>query len=401
MKELSKICLFFVVFAIVSPAVAAENSTVGSSTQDKYFNSSTLSWEPSENVSSINNSSTSVVSPSSFIGVSIARSNSSIESNSTTETNNSTTETNTDNFGSTDSSYFDKVSGTIADGIHLAIVRLADEAIMMGFRANDEELKIRDNYGYVVQMIYLMATAEFYPEENPFIQEVQIRCNIIGIFLILFYIFLGASSVNLISFRTAESAKIASKLNSKFHLSISEYGATVMEMCLMQIFGYFFLWFTIQIEAVFTKLIMLNILDKIAPTGENTIMYIMMTLCYLLIGIALAYRIIIISLFHCGYLIVVGLYCFNISREAAKAAFYYYLKMLFMRTIIVGITTVGVGVTSSIDVGSLGLAAIGLLYIWPLMYAALILILILISLKLIFGIQDIFGKTAKLVRYYA
>lgn len=365
--------LCILIFLFVNIAVAADNNLIGNNKTQYVFNSTSLQWDyvdESGNIQAIPENNTTVISQ------------------------------NHQNFGKNDNSLFDKGSIMVADGFKLFLVRIADEMVSLGFRADEDELKVRDNYGYVVSMIYQMATAEFDPESNPFIREIQLRCNIIGIFLILSYIFLGASSVNLTNFKTPESTMIAAKMRSKFHINLSEYGATVMEMCLMQMFGYFFLWFSIQVEAVFTKLVMMNILDKIAPTGENTIMYLMMAICYLIMGIFMAYRIIVIALFHCGYLIIIGLYCFPISRESAKSALYYYMKILFMRTIIVAITVIGVGVTSSIDVGSLGLAAIGLLYIWPLMYSAMIVLLIAVSLIIILQIKDVFGVTKRLVRHY-
>ena len=349
------------------------NDTINTTVAERRFNSTTLEWE------SMNANGTVV---------------------QTGPIANNTSVTDSDDFGFNDYNIFDKGSMMVADGLKLFLIRLSDEMISLGFQSDDEELKVRDNYGYVVNIIYKMSTAEFQPGDNAFIKEMQLRFNIIGIFLILCYIFLGAASVNMTNFRMEGSARLAAKIRSKYNIDITDYGATVMEMCLMQMFGYFAIWFSIQVETVFCKLIMFNVLDMIAPTGENVILYLMMSICYLLMGLVLAYRIIIIAMFYGGYLIVVGMYCFPMSRDAAKSAVKYFLKILFLRTIIVGITVIGVGVTTSIHGDGLGLAAVGLLYVWPLMYAALIIILIAVSLVVILGIKDVFGTTTKLARHY-
>jgi hypothetical protein len=98
---------------------------------------------------------------------------------------------------------------------------------------------------------------------------------------------------------------------------------------------------------------------------------------------------------------IVGLYCFGITRESAVACFLYFEKILFMRTIIVGITVVGVGIIYSVKISPQPIGVVeGLayLYLQPVMYAALILILVITSVKLIFGIKSIFGAVSNAIR---
>jgi len=150
---------------------------------------------------------------------------------------------------------------------------------------------------------------------------------------------------------------------------------------------------------------MFQVLDRIMPTGNNIIMYLMMAICYLIIGIAIAYRIIIISIFHASYIAWIGLYCFSVTRQAAVAAWWYYIKILFMRTIIVGVTVIGVGVISYVQVptGSLGEDALELvlvLLIHPLLYSALVLILVIICIMFIVGIKNVMSASKYAIRRY-
>ncbi len=399
-RKLSRFLIFLLLFSVmVNVSVAAENNTSSVKGSGQWPNlSNPLNSISDNNTTTVNQTVAERRFNSSSLEWEGINQNGAVVQTGAITNNTSVTKSN--NFGYSKYNLFDKGSMMVADGFTLFLIRMADEMVTMGFESDEEELKIRDNYGEVVSIIYKMATAEFHPENIPFIRDLQLRCNIIGILIILCYIFLGASSVNLLNFKSSNSAQIASKVRSKFGIQLSDYRATVMEMCLMQMFGYFFLWFSIEVETMFCKLIMLNVLDKIAPTGENVIMYLMMAICYLVMALVLAYRLLIIALFHCGYLIVIGMYCFPMSRDAAKAALYYYLKILFMRTAIVGITVVGIGVTTSLNTADLGLAALGLLYVWPLMYTALIIILIAYGLITIFQIKNVFGATKKLVRHY-
>jgi hypothetical protein len=293
----------------------------------------------------------------------------------------------------------------VGRGVVYGFTVLADEGFKVGFNETADTSDVRENYGVVVSIIYTMATIEFDPSSNEFIKEIQLRTNIIGIFLILFYVLMGGISVNWYSMTSAKNRETATILSTRYHIPINEYGVTIAEGCLMMIVGYSVLRLTLKIELILTKLIMLQILDRITPTGENTIMYIMMSICYVIIGIAIAYRLLCIALFHASYLVFVGLYCFGMTREVAWSAFIYYLKILFLRPIIVGVTVIGVGIISTFKVSTdinpfLGvLQGIGILYIVPLLYAALILILMIICIKVIFGISNIFHTSRKVMRY--
>jgi phosphoglycerol transferase MdoB-like AlkP superfamily enzyme len=80
------------------------------------------------------------------------------------------------------------------------------------------------------------------------------------------------------------------------------------------------------------------------------------------------------------------------------------LKVLFLRTIIVGITVLGVYIISSIKIDTtlnpfLGVVeGLGILYLVPILYVALTLILLLVSLKIIFGISNIFRTSRQAYR---
>jgi hypothetical protein len=246
-----------------------------------------------------------------------------------------------------------------------------------------------------VGVIYELATVDFNAFDNPFVQEIMLRLNIIGFILILAFILLGAINVNIYSMTSAKNRSRAYILSNRYHVPINEYAITIIEACLLIVFGYVGLRIVDMAELVFTKMIMLSILDRIAPTSENTIMYIMMSICYVIMSIIIAFRLLIDAFFHASYVVFIGLYLFGATREAAVSAFTYFLKVKFLRTIIVAITVMGVYVISSFKVDPtlnpvVGVVeGLGILYIVPVLYVALILILLIVSLKIIFGITNI------------
>ncbi|MDD2299091.1 MAG: hypothetical protein PHN69_03510 [Candidatus Pacebacteria bacterium] len=281
---------------------------------------------------------------------------------------------------------------------------LGDAGFKVGTN-NTDTVSVKQNYGNAVALIYTLATLEFDPSDNEFVKDIQLRFAIIGFFLILMFIILGAVNVNIYTITSAKNAEKAWILNNRYHIPINEYALTLIEACVMMTAGYVVLRLTIIMELMFTKLIMFQVLDRIVPTGDNIIMYLMMSICYLLIGIAIAYRIIVISLFHASYIAWIGLYCFGITRPAAVSAWWYYLKILFMRTVIVGVTVIGVGMISYIklprDTGmNRVLGDLLIVFIHPILYAALILILVIICIIFIVGIKNVMTTSKYAIKRY-
>lgn len=282
---------------------------------------------------------------------------------------------------------------------------LGDAGFKVGVNGTSDTVNIKKNYGQAVALIYTLATIEFDPSQNAFIKEMQLRFGLIGFFLILLFVLLGGASINIYSITSAKNAKKAYILSNRYHIPINEYALTLVESCLMMTGGYVILRLTVMMELMFTKLIMLQILDRIAPTDSNVIMYLMMSLCYLIIGVAIAYRILVIGLFHATFIVFIGLYCFGITRPTAVAAFMYYLKMLFLRPIIVGVTAAGVGIISFIGVpqNTSGTEALDLLsnfIIQPIMYSALVLILVVICIMFILGVTTVINASRIMVKRY-
>lgn len=300
----------------------------------------------------------------------------------------------------------------VGEGIMYFLELLADSGFKVGMSEATDVSDIKDNYGYAVAAIYNMATVEFDPYENEFIKEMQIRLSFISAFLIFIYAILGSFQVNMFALKPTRHADTAYILSNRYHIPINEYALTLVEITAMVTFGYLIMRVTLWMELFITKLIMFQILDRIAPTGGNTIMYLMMSLCYLLIGIAIAYRILIVGMFHASYIVFIALYAFGVTRPVAITAFWYYMKMLFLRPIIVGITVIGVGIISefkvvydsttttgaAIEVVS---ALVSNFIIQPLMYSALIIVLVIVCLAMVLGVKNIINASRYAMRRYA
>lgn len=317
----------------------------------------------------------------------------------------------------------------VGEGFMYFLELLGDSGFQVGTNDSTGMAGVKENYGQAVAVVYSLATIEFDPYQNDFVVEFQLRSALVGAYLMLMFILLGALDVNIYAATSARNVDRAYILSNRYHVPINEYVLTLIESAAMISIGYVVLRTTLLIELLITQMIMFQVLDRIAPTGGNIVMYLMMSLCYLIIGFAIAYRILIVGMFHASYIAFVGLYCFGITRPAAISAFWYYMKMLFLRPIIIGITTLGVGMISAMHINvdtsdvqyivdntsamsahatmpaSFVISGAGSLVVHfivqPLLYSALIIILSIVCIAMIVGVKNIINASRYALKRYA
>lgn len=81
----------------------------------------------------------------------------------------------------------------VGEGVVYAFEFMADQAYKLGFNTTSSDQKlVKQNYGYAVAVIYTLSTLEYNPLDNPFVKKAILTTNVIGLFLIIFFVFLGA-----------------------------------------------------------------------------------------------------------------------------------------------------------------------------------------------------------------
>lgn len=301
----------------------------------------------------------------------------------------------------------DTLSTAVTNGIINALNKLGDEGFKLGMNdSNAEQLKISENHGLVVAIIYTIATIDWDPFSVAFIQEMQYRTAIIGFFMLIMFIILGAMNVNICAMTTSSQFRNQFLLSNRHSSPIVEYCVTIIEALLMVLFGYTILRLTLLFESVLSQLVMIPILDRIAPTGDNTLLYLGFISLYICMGIVLGIRFLIIGIYAGSFIFFVGLYLFGYTRPIAVKAFLYFLKIVFLRFAIILITTMGVGIITSIQLDpnlpatvNIGIGLIKL-YLVPLMMLGLLIILLAISVTILLDIRGVVG-TAKRIAYKA
>ena len=155
---------------------------------------------------------------------------------------------------------------------------------------------------------------------------------------------------------------------------------------IVAVFMYLFIYFVFTINNILTKAVMSGIIDSVAPSPDNIILYFMMAVCYLVMAFFFAIRTLFLYLF-CGFALVIG-FCLLIdfTKETAISMCTYFVQITFFQFITVGYFSASILIIKEITTP-----------LHPdsqmLMYTVMLLGGVYIAIKMILG--------TKIIRYVA
>ena len=132
---------------------------------------------------------------------------------------------------------------------------------------------------------------------------------------------------------------IAVKINSVTGINLVQKQNMLFKKALdgilIIIFMYFFIFLTLWFNDILSKLVMVSMLDSIAPAPSNYVLYFMMALAYGFMMIFFGLRTLVIGLFF-GFAFIIGL-CLLIEplQESAETICAYFVQTVFFQFIIV------------------------------------------------------------------
>lgn len=224
----------------------------------------------------------------------------------------------------------DSVAGAFTTGLEGFVISISDQMFAMSFSGYD------DSAGYgTLGMIYNVATYTPDPlrydvtyKYIDYSKSVFKSCYPI---LLLFAII--ATLVNHYKTDLAQRFAQATGINigSKSNILIKK----AIDGILIAVLMYIFIYFVFEINNLLTKSVMISILDVVAPTADNYVLYFIMALCYLVMGFFFSIRALIIFLFV-GFALIIG-FCLLIdfTNEAAVNLCLYFVQTVFFQFIIV------------------------------------------------------------------
>lgn len=138
----------------------------------------------------------------------------------------------------------------------------------------------------------------------------------------------------------------------------------------------------LDFEQMITLSLMQDVPKSLEPTTENAILYFMMAFIWLAQMIFFIIRAFVIVAFSAMVLLVGVLYLWDRTEGIAKSIFYYFLALVFLQVIIVGISCLGVRVIQESSVYIMpGLFGVGVEFLY---YFGLLVLLFIISVLIVF-----------------
>src|SRR5665647_807332 len=174
-------------------------------------------------------------------------------------------------------------SGMVSDGINLFGRSLIDGM----YASFDNNSEVNNRFGTVRGSLFTAITYVPNPYDDPAIKGLFTNYNSLAIFFVCIFIFGEWAN------RSLARTKIYSSVFNEKDLSTSRFWGGLC-MCFIALFANFFYILALQIIQALSQFAMSNVLDSIAPSPDNLILYAMMALCDLTVFIFFIIRYFII-----------------------------------------------------------------------------------------------------------
>ena len=271
----------------------------------------------------------------------------------------------------------DAARGAISGGIEDFFISLSDQMFDMSFSGFDDA-EGKGTTGY----IYNIASYTPDPFSSPTVQGSIVWSK--SVFAASYPILLLCAfiAVLLTHYKTDALRQIEQITGVHIGNKSNILARKAIDGIIVAVFMYIFIYFVLTLNDILTKTVMSGIIDTVAPSPSNVILYFMMAVCYLIMGIFFSLRILVLYLF-CGFALVIG-FCLLIyfTKETAISVCTYFVQIVFFQFITVTYFSISIliikEVTSHIDpLGQM------------LMYTVMLLGGVFIAVKMMLGTKII------------
>jgi len=269
----------------------------------------------------------------------------------------------------------DVVSGWVTAGLNNWLKGLIG-GMYSSFENNSA---VNNQFGSPRGALYTAITYVPNPYEDPTIKGLYTNYNALAIFFVCIFIFGEWSN------RRLASMKVTSSVFGDKDLSTSKFFGG-LAMCGIALFANIIYMFSLQIIQALSQFAMANVLDSIAPSPDNLILYFMMALCDLTVFIFFVIRYFIIYAVAVLCTIIAVLLVPDFSRDFAKKSIDHILRILFLQPVAIYFTCLGIltmkGLPSQLQ---------------PFGYIGLTVFVFLVCLHMLIGDFEFIKKGAKTV----
>lgn len=267
-------------------------------------------------------------------------------------------------------------SGMVSDGINLFGRSLIDGM----YASFDNNSEVNNRFGTVRGSLFTAITYVPNPYDDPAIKGLFKNYNALAIFFVCIFIFGEWAN------RSLARTKIYSSVFNEKDLSTSRFWGGLC-MCFIALAANFFYVLALQIIQALSQFAMSNVLDSIAPSPDNLILYAMMAICDLTVFIFFIIRYFIIYAVAVLCTIIAVMLVPDWSRDFAKKTIDHILRILLLQPVAIFFTSLGILALRGLPENS-GMQAIG--------YVCLTILVFLVCWYMLFGDFEFIKKGAKI-----
>ena len=221
--------------------------------------------------------------------------------------------------------------------------------------------------------VFKIATYSYDPSDNAALSKMHFVSAMIYLVFMFIYIISGLGVAVLQITFPSINQPLRFIFDSNYGSAMLGYIKGMVVGGLFGLFVYVGIELILGISHILTSLIMLDVLDSIAPTSDNVVLYLMMGVTYFMMCVFFAWRTIVIGICYGCALVIGCLYVFKSTRGIAKRVISYSITLVFMQPVIVLITSAGVIVIEGI--GDAGLIpASTLMFYYCVLMAMLVVV---------------------------
>lgn len=271
----------------------------------------------------------------------------------------------------------DAVSGWVTAGLNGWLRGLIDGM----YNSFDNNAAVTSKFGTARGALFTVITYVPNPYQDSTIKGLYTNYNNLAIFAVIIFIFGEWSNRNL------ARMKVTSSVFGDKDLSTSRfYGGLCM--CGVALAANIFYMLALQIVQALSQFTMSNVLDSIAPSPDNLILYFMMAVCDLTVFVFFIIRYFLIFAVAVLCTIIAVLLVPDFSRDFAKKSIDHILRILLLQPVAIFFTCLGILAMKNLPTNS-GMQAAG--------YVGLTVFVFLVCLYMLIGDFEFIKKGAKTV----
>lgn len=236
----------------------------------------------------------------------------------------------------------------VTGGIMGFILDWADQCLLSGMGVQTAALDNPEEYTNSEQAIFRIAGYRIDPYGVDVIRDFALAT--MGIYVVggLFVLFIAAilHQLQIVRPKWVYSATKAAT-GRPIYFELDEYIETWACLMAWPFVAPAALWCALYLNDIFVSGSMLSVLDQVSLTKDNVPLYFFMAVCYLVLSVGVAVRIIVI-LYTSAMIFIIGLgVAFKPTRTLAGLVLGYAIGLVFLQTIMVSLTALTIKVVVS------------------------------------------------------